>query len=206
MLLSSYSLPRRQMSTLEQIKNLRERTGAGIVEVKKALDEASGDAEKAIEILRKRGQEKAGKKSDRVAGEGTVAAYIHSNGRVGAMVKLLCETDFVGRNEDFKSLAQDIAMHVTASNPKYLKPEEVPVEIVEKEREIWTAQLAQENKPENIMKNILEGKEKKFREENALLTQPFVKNPDITISELLTENISKIGENIQVGGFSRFEI
>lgn len=194
------------MSTLEQIKNLRERTGAGIVEVKKALEEAGGDDQKAIEILRKRGQEKAMKKSDRVAGEGVVVSYIHSNGRVGAIVKLLCETDFVGRNEAFKSLAQDIAMHITAANPKYLKPEEVPAEIIEKEREIWTAQLAEEKKPEDIMQKILEGKEKKFREEISLLTQPFVKNPDQTIGALLTENISKIGENIQVGEFYRIEL
>ncbi len=194
------------MSTIEQIKSLRERTGAGIVEVKKALDEAKGDDALAIEILRKRGQEKAMKKTDRIAGEGVVVAYIHSNGRVGAMVKLLCETDFVGRNEDFKTLAQDIAMHITAANPKYLKPEEVDATVVAKEREIWTAQLAEEKKPQEIMDKILEGKEKKFREENALLTQPFIKNPEQTIGELLTENISKIGENIQIGAFSRLEL
>jgi elongation factor Ts len=194
------------MSTLEQIKSLRERTGAGIVEVKKALEAANGDDAMAIEILRKRGQEKAMKKSDRVASEGVVAAYIHSNGRVGAMVKLLCETDFVGRNEQFKALAQDIAMHVTAASPKYLRPEDVDAKIIDKEREIWTAQLAEEKKPQDIMDKILEGKEKKFREENALLTQPFIKNPDQTIGELLTENISKIGENIQIGDFSRFEL
>ena len=191
---------------LEQIKKLRELTGAGIVEVKKALDEAAGDDKKAIEILRKRGQEKAMKKSDRVAGEGVVVSYIHSNGRVGAMVKLLCETDFVARNEEFKALAQDIAMHITAANPTYLKPEEVPAEIVAKEREIWTAQLAEEKKPEDIMNKILEGKEKKFREENSLLTQPFIKNPDQTVGELIIEKISKIGENIQVGEFSRLEL
>ncbi|EKE10621.1 MAG: hypothetical protein ACD_15C00225G0005 [uncultured bacterium] len=194
------------MSTLEQIKNLRERTGAGIVEVKKALEEAKGDDNLAVEILRKRGQEKAMKKSDRVAGEGVIASYIHSNGRVGAMVKLLCETDFVGRNEEFKALAQDIAMHITAANPKYLKPEDVDSGILDKEREIWTAQLAEEKKPKEIMDKILEGKEKKFREENALLTQSFIKNPDQTIGELLTEKISKIGENIQIGDFSRFEL
>ncbi|MFA5994312.1 MAG: translation elongation factor Ts [Parcubacteria group bacterium] len=194
------------MSTLEQIKSLRERTGAGIVEVKKALDAANGDDAMAIEILRKRGQEKAMKKTDRIASEGVVVSYIHSNGRVGAMVKLLCETDFVGRNDDFKALAQDIAMHITAANPKYLKPEEVGADVVAKEREIWTAQLAEEKKSQEIMDKILEGKEKKFREENALLTQPFIKNPEQTIGELLTENISKIGENIQVGEFSRFEL
>lgn len=191
---------------LEKIKNLRERTGAGIVEVKKALQEAGGDDEKAIEILRKRGQEKAIKKSDRIAGEGIVASYVHSNGRVGAMIKLLCETDFVGRNDEFKALAQDIAMHITASNPRYIRPEEVSSELVEKEKEIWLAQLASEKKPKDIMEKILEGKEKKFREENALLTQPFIKNPDQTVGELLTEKISKIGENIQVGEFSRFEL
>ncbi|MDP1619909.1 MAG: translation elongation factor Ts [Candidatus Moranbacteria bacterium] len=194
------------MATLEQIKSLRERTGAGIVEVKKALEEAQGDDQKAIEILRKRGQEKAMKKSDRIAGEGVIVSYVHSNGRVGSIVKLLCETDFVGRNEEFKSLAQDIAMHITAANPKYLKPEDVPAEVVAKEKEIWAAQLASENKPEDIMDTILAGKEKKFREENSLLTQPFIKNPDQTIGGLLTEKISKMGENIQVGEFSRIEL
>ena len=177
-----------------------------MVEVKKALEEAQGDEKKAIEILRKRGQEKAMKKSDRTAGEGVVVSYIHSNGKVGSMVKLLCETDFVARNDDFKALAQDIAMHVTAINPKYLKPEDVPAEAVAKEREIWMAQLAEEKKPEDIMQKILEGKEKKFREESSLLTQPFVKNPDQTVGELITENISKIGENIQVGEFCRIEL
>lgn len=194
------------MATLEQIKNLRERTGAGIVDVKKALEEAQGDEGKAIEILRKRSNDKAIKKSDRVAGEGVIASYVHSNGRVGAIVKLLCETDFVGRNEDFKALAQDIAMHITAVNPKYIKPEEVPQELVEKEKEIWAEQLKAEGKPAEMLVKIMEGKEKKFREEIALLTQPFVKNPDQTVGELLTENIGKIGENIQVGEFSRLEL
>ncbi|MFA7209439.1 MAG: translation elongation factor Ts [Parcubacteria group bacterium] len=194
------------MATLEQIKSLRERTGAGIVEVKKALEEAQGDDQRAIEILRKRGQEKAMKKSDRIAGEGVIVSYVHSNGRIGSIVKLLCETDFVGRNEEFKALAQDIAMHITATNPKYLKPEDVPAEIVAKEREIWMAQLASENKPKDIMDTILAGKEKKFREENSLLTQSFIKDPDQTIGGLLTEKISKMGENIQVGEFSRLEL
>jgi len=191
---------------LEKIKSLRAMTGAGMVEVKKALEEAGGDDKKAIEILRKRGQEKAMKKSERVAGEGVVVSYIHSNGKVGAIIKLLCETDFVARNDDFKALAQDIAMHVTALNPKYLKPEDVTAEVVEKEKEIWAAQLNEEKKPAEIMDKIMEGKEKKFREENSLLTQPFVKNPEQTVGELITENISKIGENIQVGEFYRVEL
>jgi len=192
--------------SLEQIKNLREKTGAGIVEVKKALQEAKGDEEKAITILRKRGQEKAVKKSERSAKEGVVASYIHSNGKVGAIVKLFCETDFVARNEEFKELARDLAMHITASNPKYLKPDQVPGKVIEKEKEIWVAQLEQEGKPKNIIPKALEGKEKKFREESALLTQPFVKNPDLTVGELVAEKIGKIGENIQVGEFSRFEL
>ncbi|HEX7586193.1 MAG TPA: translation elongation factor Ts [Patescibacteria group bacterium] len=192
--------------SLEQIKNLRDKTGAGIVDVKKALQEAGGDAEKAIMILRKKGQEKAIKKSERSAKEGVIASYIHSNGKVGAMVKLFCETDFVARTDEFKELARDLAMHITAANPKYLKPDQVPAKIIEKEKEIWVAQLEREGKPKNIIRKALEGKEKKFREETALLTQPFIKNPDLTIGEIVAEKIGKIGENIQIGDFSRFEL
>lgn len=191
---------------LEKIKKIREKTGAGIVDVKKALEEAAGDEAKAIEILRKKGREKALKKSERTAQEGAVTAYVHSNGKVGAMVKLYCETDFVARTKEFKQLAADIAMHITAMNPKYLKPEDVPQEILDKEKEIWVAQLEAENKPKEIMDKILEGKEKKFRQDLALLTQPFVKNPDETVAELINEKITKTGENIQVGKFSRLEL
>src|SRR3989339_1209728 len=192
---------------LEKIKKIREQTGAGIMEVKKALEDAAGDEAKAVEILRKKGKEKAMKKSERTAGEGVVAAYIHSNERVGAMVKLLCETDFVARNEEFKSLARDIAMHITAMNPKYLKPEDVPLEELEKEKEIWMAQVSQEGeKPKEIMEKIMEGKEKKYRAEISLMTQSYVKNPDQTIADLIAEKVAKIGENIQIGGFSRMEL
>lgn len=191
---------------LEQIKKIREKTGAGVVEVKKALEEASGDETTAIEILRKRGQEKANKKSERTTREGLVATYAHSNGRLGAMVKLYCETDFVARNEEFKELAKDIAMHVAAMNPKYIRPEDMPQELVEKEKEIWIAQLKNEGKKDDIIPKILEGKEKKFREEISLLTQPFVKNPEQTVESLIKEKIGKIGENIQVGKFSRLEL
>lgn len=177
-----------------------------MVDIKKALEETKGDEEKAIELLRKRGKEKAAKKSERTTQEGIVVAYIHSNGRVGAMVKLYCETDFVARNEEFKALAQDIAMHVTAMNPKFIKPEDVSAKLVEKEKEIWTEQLKNEGKAEKMFEKILEGKEKKFRKELSLLSQPYVKNPDLTISELLSEKIAKIGENIQVGEFMRFEL
>lgn len=194
------------MSTLEQIKKLREKTGAGVVDVKKAFEDAGGDEAKAVEFLRKRGQEKAGKKAGRSAGEGVVVSYIHSNRKVGAIVKLLCETDFVARNVEFQELAQDIAMHITAMNPKYLNPQDVPAEVLEKEKEIWMAQLAREGKPKNILAEIIKGKEKKLRDDLALLTQPFVKNPEVTVAELISEKIGKIGENIQVGGFYRMEL
>jgi elongation factor Ts len=194
------------MAKLEQIKELRERTGAGVVEVKKALDEAGEDSAKALEILRKRGQEKANKKTGRTAEEGVVAAYVHSNNKLGAMVKLYCETDFVAMNEEFKELAKEIAMQIAATNPQYLSPADVPSELVEKEKAIWTAQLEQEGKKAELMPKILEGKEKKFREELALLTQPFVKNPEITVEALVKEKIGKIGENIRIGEFSRLEL
>lgn len=191
---------------LNKIKKLREKTGAGIVEVKKALTEANGDETKAVEILRKRGQEKAVKKSERTTQEGIVASYVHSNKKVGAIVKLYCETDFVARNEEFQKLGQDIAMHITAMNPKFIRPEDVSKDLIKKEKEIWEAQLEGEKKPKEIMNKILEGKEKKFREEISLLSQPFVKNPDITVEQLIAENIGKIGENIQIGDFSRLEL
>lgn len=192
--------------SLEQIKKIREQTGAGMVDVKKALDEAKGDDAKAIEILRKNGQAKALKKSDREAKEGIIGSYMHSNNKICAMVKLYCETDFVARNEEFKELAKDIAMHISAMNPKYLDPQDVPAEIIQKEKEIWAEQLKSEGKPQEIMDKIMEGKENKFREEISLSSQPFVKNPDLTVQQLITEKIGKIGENIQLGEFSRFEL
>lgn len=191
---------------LAKIKNLRERTGAGVVDVKKALEESLGDEEKALEIIRKKGQAKAAKKVGRSAKEGILGMYIHSNNKVGAMVKLFCETDFVGRNEEFKELARDLATHITASNPEYLNPEDVPDFRIEKEREIWKEQLLSQGKKEMMLDKILAGKEKKFRDEVSLLSQPFVKNPEITVKELVDEKIGKIGENIQIGEFIRFEI
>ncbi len=192
------------MSTLEQIKKLREQTGAGIVEVKKALDEAKGNEDKAIELLRKSGQAKASKKADRNASEGIIGTYVHSNQKIGAMVKILCETDFVAMNEDFQVFAQDIAMHITATDPQCISPEDVDAEFVAAEREIWTEQLKNEGKPEDIMEKIMEGKEKKLRAESALLSQPFVKNPDQTVEDLMNELIVKIGEKIEIGEFARF--
>ncbi len=192
------------MSSLEQIKKIREMTGAGIIEVKKALDEASGDEDKAIEILRKSGQSKALKKADRDASEGIIGTYVHSNQKIGAMVKIMCETDFVAKNEDFQIFAQDIAMHITASDPQCLSVDEVDADFIAKEREIWIEQLRNEGKPEDIMEKIMEGKEKKLKEDVALLSQPFVKDPDKTIEELKNELVVKIGEKIEIGEFARF--
>lgn len=194
------------MSTIEKIKALREKTGAGIVDVKKAFDEALGDEAKAIDILRKRGQDKALKKSDRVAREGIVISYVHSNDRIGALVQLFCETDFVARNQEFRELGRDIALHIVALAPQYIKPEEVPDDVIKKEREIWNEQLIAEGKAEAMIEKILSGKEEKFRRENALLTQVFVKDPEKTVGDLITEKIHKIGENIQIGKFIRYEI
>lgn len=194
------------MSQLELIKSLRERTGAGIVDVKKALDEAVGDEAKAIDILRKRGQDKAMKKGDRDTHEGVVVSYVHGNDRVGVMLKLYCETDFVARNEEFKALAHDIAMHIAALAPTCVSPEEVSSDTLAHEQSIWKEQLATEKKPPEILEKILAGKEKKFREETALLSQSFVKDPEKTVKDIITEAIHKVGENIQIGGFTRYEI
>ena len=193
------------MSQMELVKALREQTGAGIVDIKKAIDEANGDREKALEILHKRGQDKAAKKSDRDTHEGIVISYVHSN-KIGAMIKLYCETDFVGRNEEFIELGRDIAMHVSALAPRYVRAEDMPDEEVEKEKVLWREELIKEGKPENMIEQILTGKEEKFRKEQSLLGQAFVKDPSKTVGDLLTEKIHKIGENIQVGAFIRYEM
>ncbi|HBO16828.1 MAG: Elongation factor Ts [Candidatus Moranbacteria bacterium GW2011_GWE2_35_2-] len=192
--------------SLELIKKIREKTGAGMVDIKNAIEEAKGDEEKTIELLRKKGQSKAAKKAGREVKEGIVVSYIHSNGKIGSMVKLYCETDFVARNEEFISLAKDIAMHISAMDPKFLSPEDVSSELVEKEKEIWMEQMKNEKKPKDILKKIIEGKEKKFREELALLSQSFVKEPEKNVEELINEKIGKIGENIQIGEFIRYEL
>jgi elongation factor Ts len=196
------------MSTisLEMVRRLREITGAGVVDVKKALEEVNGDETKALDVLKKRGQAKALKKSEREAKEGIIASYVHSNARIGVLVKLLCETDFVARNESFLALGRDIAMHIAAMNPSVVAPEDVSLEVVERERAIWQEQLLAEKKPEAIRRTILLGKEKKFREEISLLAQPFVKDSSKTVGELLTEAVAKMGENIRVGGFVRFDL
>jgi len=189
----------------EQVKELRAKTGAGVMDCKKALIEADGDMEKAIIILREKGLAKAATKQSRSANEGIIESYIHGNGRIGVLVEVNCETDFVARNEKFKSLAKDLAMQVAAANPKYLSREDVPAEVIEKEREILRAQALNEGKPEKIVDKIVDGRMEKFFEENCLLEQPFIKDPDKKVSEIIMEKIAVIGENITVSRFVRFE-
>ncbi|MFC1750515.1 translation elongation factor Ts [Pseudomonadota bacterium] len=192
--------------TLDQIKELREETGVSMMACKKALEESDGDAEKALDILRKKGVAKAAERKDRSVGQGVVEAYIHGNSRIGVLIQLGCETDFVAKNDDFKALARDIAMHVAAMDPQNISPDDVSDELVGKERDIWKEQLKNEGKPENIIDNIIEGKEKKYREENALLSQQYVKDPDLTVEQLITDAQTKLGENIQVVNFERYSI
>lgn len=191
------------MST-EQIQQLRAQTGAGIVDVKKALDEAGGDYDKALEELRKRGAEMASKKAGRVASEGVITSYIHMD-RIGVLLELNCETDFVARTEDFKALAKDLAMQVASMNPLYVSEEDVPEEVVAKEREIYKEQI-EGDKPEDVMEKILDGKVKKYMDDVCLLNQSFFKNEDQTIQELIHEAVGKLGENVVVKRFSRFSL
>ena len=190
--------------TAEQVKELRDRTSAGIMDCKKVLVEADGNMDKAIELLRERGIAKAAKKAGRVASEGLVEAYIH-NGKYGALVEVNSETDFVSNNEDFKTFVRDVAMHIAASAPTYVKREEVPENIVNAEKEALKAQSLKEGKPAAVVEKMVEGRINKYFAEICLLEQPFIKNPDITVGQLLTDLISKIGENIVIRRFSRFE-
>ncbi len=187
------------------IKELRERTGAGINECKKALAETGEDIEKAIQYLREKGAATAVKKASRIASEGVVESYIHGGGKIGVLLEVNCETDFVARNEQFTSLVKDIAMHIAAANPKYLSKDEVPAADIEKEREVLRAQALNEGKPEKIVDKMVEGRISKFYSENCLLEQAFVKNPDQTITALITEKIATLGEKISVRRFVRWE-
>ncbi len=190
------------MSDNNLIKELREMTGAGIMDVKEALQEADNDKDTALDILRKKGMAKLAKKADRVANEGVVEAYIHGGGRIGALVELNSETDFVARTDDFKALAKELALHIAASNPLYVSRDDVPAEVIEKEKEIYKEQLV--GKPEDLMEKMISGKIEKYYEEVCLLEQPFVKDPSKKVSDLITESIAKMGENVQVRRFARF--
>ena len=188
-----------------QVKDLRERTGAGMLDCKNVLVETNGDIEKAIVLLREKGLSKAAKKSGRIAAEGLVDSYIHG-GRIGVLIEVNAETDFVSKTDEFKEFVKDMAMQVAASNPKYVSKEDVPEVEVEKEREILKHQVINEGKPEHIADKIVEGKLGKFYEQICLLEQPFIKEPSVKVKDLLNEKISKIGENIKIRRFVRFEV
>jgi len=188
------------------VKELREKTGAGMLDCKNALVEANGDIEKAIVILREKGLLKAAKKSGRIAAEGLVESYIHGGGRIGVLIEVNSETDFVAKNEEFKEFVKNMAMQVAASSPKYISKEDVPAEEVEKEREILMHQVMNEGKPEHIAAKIVEGRLEKFYEEVCLLEQPYIREPKIKVKDLLNEKIAKIGENIKIRRFVRYEV
>lgn len=194
------------MLTAEMVKELRERTGAGMLDCKKALIETNGEIEKAIEFLREKGLAAAAKKAGRIAAEGIVDAYIHGGGRIGVLLEVNCETDFVAKTPVFKELVKDIAMQIAASRPEYVSREDVPQDEVEKEKNILKTQALNEGKPEKVVEKMVEGRIDKFYKEICLLEQPFIKNPDITVNQLIIEKIAQIGENIKVRRFTRFEL
>ncbi len=196
--------------TAAAVKALREKSGAGMIDVKNALVEANGDETAAMEILRKKGVATAGKKAGRVTAEGAVGSYIHMGGKVGVLVEINCESDFVARGEEFQQLVKDVAMHVAASDPRYASRDEVPADVLEKEREITREQLKNDpknaNKPDDVLAKIVDGRLNKFYEENVLVDQPFVKDPSKTIGELVTEKIASIKENITIRRFTRYKM
>ena len=187
-----------------QVKELREKTGAGMMDCKKALSETGGDFDKAIEYLRKKGIASAAKKAGRATKEGAVYSYIHGEGKVGVLVEINCETDFVARTEQFRGFVKDVSMHIAAANPLYVRPEEVPADVVAKEKEIAVAQMQASGKPAAVLEKIAEGKIKKFYEDSCLLNQAFVKDPNKTIEQLLKETIAALGENITIRRFTRY--
>lgn len=196
--------------TKDAVKSLREKTGAGMMECKNALTEANGSEDQAIDILRKRGLASAKKKEGRIAAEGAVGSYIHMGGKVGVLVEVNCETDFVARGEEFQQLIKDIAMHIAATEPRYATREEVPGDALDKEREIARAQAQSDpknaNKPDQVIERIVEGRLNKFYEEAVLMDQPFVKDPSKTVGELVTEKVSKTGERITIRRFTRYKM
>jgi elongation factor Ts len=192
--------------TAQMVRELRERTGAPMMDCKAALSEASGDVENAIDVLRTRGLAKAAKKAGRATTEGVVGHYIHGGGRIGVLVEINCETDFVARTEDFQSLVRDVAMHIAAADPRFVRREEVTPEALEREKAIFREQALASGKPAAVVDRIVEGKLEKFYGEAVLLEQPFVKNPDTTVGQLVAERIAKVGENIQIRRFARFKV
>jgi elongation factor Ts len=192
--------------TADMVKELRQRTGIGVMECKGALKEADGNLEKSIEILRKKGYARAQDKAARRANEGLVGSYIHSNGRIGVLVEVNCESDFVARNGEFQELVKNICLQIAAANPKYIAPEDIPAEVIEQEKEIVRAQFQDSKKPAEIVEKIVQGKLGKLYEEVCLLDQVYIKDDKVTIRQIVQSAIAKIGENIKIGRFTRYEI
>ncbi|MGD8263141.1 MAG: translation elongation factor Ts [Desulfobacterales bacterium] len=187
------------------VKQLRDKTAAGMMDCKQALTECDGDMDKAIDFLRKKGLATAQKRAGRAMTEGTIQSYIHMGGKLGVLVEVNCETDFVAKNDDFVAFAKNLAMHIAASNPLGIQPDDIPEELVNRERDIYRAQALEMGKPEKVIDKIVEGKLEKFFKDNCLLKQPYVRDPDITVADLLNDLIAKIGENISVKRFVRFQ-
>jgi elongation factor Ts len=192
--------------SIELVKDLRQRTGAGIIDCKAALQEAKGNMEGAIEYLRRKGLATAAKKAGRIATDGLVASYIHAGGKMGVLVEINCETDFVAKTEDFQTFVKNIAMHVAAANPQYIRREEVPSEVLERERRIYRSQALDAGKPEKVIDKIVEGKMERFYSEFCLLEQTYIKDSDLTVKEVLDTMIAKVGENITIRRFCRFQL
>lgn len=192
--------------TTEMVKELRTATGAGVLECRKALETAKGDFDAAVKILREKGLAAAAKKASREANEGLIGHYIHQGSKVASLIEVNCETDFVARTDEFRALVHDLAMQVVAARAQYLRPEDVPADVLEQEKAIYRAQLADEKKPAHVIERIIEGKLAKFYEDTCLLEQPFIKDPSVKVKDLVTTSIAKLGENIRVRRFARFAV
>src|SRR5262245_39628998 len=192
--------------TADQVKQLRDKTGAGMMECKAALTEASGDQEKAVELLRKKGLASAAKRAGRATSNGVVGSYIHMGGKVGVLVEVNCETDFVARTEDFQTLVKELSLHIAAADPKYVRREDVPADVLEKEREIYRSQFADSGKPANVIEKIVDGKLGSFYSQTVLVDQPSVRDPNVSIAQMIAQASAKTGENITVSRFARFKV
>jgi elongation factor Ts len=192
--------------SIELVKDLRQRTGAGVIDCKAALREAKGNVDVAIDYLRRKGLATAAKKAGRIAADGLVSSYIHAGGKMGVLVEINCETDFVAKTEDFQGFVKNIAMHIAAANPQYIRREEIPAEVLEKEREIYRTQAIESGKPAKVIDKIVDGKLERFYSETCLLEQTYIKDTDLTVKEVLDAMISKVGENINIRRFARFQL
>jgi elongation factor Ts len=192
--------------TAEQVKQLRDKTGAGMMECKAALTETGGDQEKAVDVLRKKGLASAAKRAGRATSQGVVGSYIHTGGKVGVLVEVNCETDFVARTDDFQGLVKELALHIAAADPRYVRREEVPADVLEKEKDIYRAQFADSGKPPAVVEKIVEGKLGSFYSQVVLIDQPSVRDPNVTVSQLIAQASAKTGENITVSRFARFKV